>query len=234
MEKNNSLDFLFRSQELQVDPQIEGSFFLIDLDKVSEKEAINATKYVDYSILQKAEKKRLLKDQIKIIITHAILKKMLAERLNRSHTSIKLIYNETGKPHFKDYPLHFSLSYGEKYSVLAFHTKYPIGIDIEHLRAHLKLIEMAKLFMHTSEIKQMHLSDDMSSYFFALWSLKEAFLKANEIHFDDLSKYDLSMKLNENQIFLKNSPEQSLYVHQGIVPHHSLGICISKLRLTPL
>lgn len=91
-------------------------------------------------------------------------------------TKVEYIYNEYGKPYIKDSNLYFSLSHSNGVIALAV-SKEEIGLDIELIKdvkdnlAH-KVMNEAEYNIYKGLSK-----NDKISYFFEVWTSKEAYVK---------------------------------------------------------
>lgn len=106
------------------------------------------------ALLDKAELatvKRLKHSQLKerYIISHGILRQLLAERVNDSAADIRIEKAEFGKPFLPDYPeLSFNMSHSGDILALAISTQCQLGIDIECYKARATLDGLVKNALH--------------------------------------------------------------------------------------
>lgn len=212
-----------RSREIFLPKDIGGRFFLIDLQSIKDFEINEAVKILDPIVVEKANRKKFAKDQNPILLTHFFLKSLLGIALDCNPKSVTIKYKSSGKPYVENQSIQFSLAYGENYSLIAIHEEKKIGVDIERIREVDHTENLTKLFMHPNEVIQFNESKNKQSYFFCLWSLKEAFLKAKDLHFDNLKTYDFSHQLNL-------PPEEKVsdfYFSDQLIPHHSFAVYLS-------
>ena len=83
----------------------------------------------------------------------------------------------TGKPTYKNLPIHFTSSHSQDLVVVAFSETQEIGIDIEFKKD--IDIEIFKDFLHLQEQKALQKSKIKSGLFYSLWTKKEALLKTS-------------------------------------------------------
>ncbi len=85
-----------------------------------------------------------------------------------------------GKPYCVDSPLHFNQSHGHRDYVLAFsHKIHDIGVDIEHIERNVRHQDLAKAYFSDDEQAFWQADDYSRESFFAIWTAKEALLKAH-------------------------------------------------------
>ncbi|OJV51524.1 MAG: hypothetical protein BGO31_06110 [Bacteroidetes bacterium 43-16] len=108
-----------------------------------------------------------------------LLKKAVEEIMPNAPDVLKDIVRVEGEqPFFKTIGLHFSLSHSHDKIALALCTTQPVGIDIEYIDP--KQDYFTTDYLHEAEKKQFEQLDAimMQQKFIALWTQKEAALKA--------------------------------------------------------
>jgi phosphopantetheinyl transferase len=111
-----------------------------------------------------------------------MVSQILLQGLGDGH-SPEWYYNEAGKPLFRDYPGHFSISHSRDFVGLVYHPLDKCGIDLEELRE--KILVIASRFTHDAEaawVRKTHELEDIT----LIWSVKEALFKTiggGGIHF---------------------------------------------------
>ncbi|MCB9092749.1 MAG: 4'-phosphopantetheinyl transferase superfamily protein [Halobacteriovoraceae bacterium] len=200
---------------------------MIDLRKIRDTEVTHAETLLDKETADRANRHIFLEDRHKRIIVYAVLRFYLEKLIGQKSSEIKILRDSYGKPYLKGLPVHFSISHTEQYAVLAFHPYFPIGIDIEHVRNILNLLEISDLFMHHEEKAKMFHCKDIIGYFFSLWSSKEAFLKAKEIQFDQLPKWnlDINFSFGGYECF---SSKQDIYLYGKTIRSHKIAVCVDE------
>ena len=96
---------------------------------------------------------------------------------------IAFIFNDFGKPALRTNPLniHFNVSHSGNMIVIAIARGRECGIDIEKLDASRNVGELAAFYFHPHEhALLLHAPNETAQlkHFYALWTLKEAFIKA--------------------------------------------------------
>lgn len=98
----------------------------------------------------------------------------LKERgLLRTETSV--VYNENGKPYFKDGDIFFNMSHSGKYAACAFSDE-EIGVDIEELSDVPKEL-MRAVCTDAEYLYLLAAGEKQKEDFFRLWTVKESFMK---------------------------------------------------------
>ncbi|HZJ99897.1 MAG TPA: 4'-phosphopantetheinyl transferase superfamily protein [Tissierellaceae bacterium] len=88
-----------------------------------------------------------------------------------------ILKNLWGKPSLKNYPnIYFNISHSRDCIVCVVSDRYPVGIDIEKVRAF--NIYAAKKVCSTQELKNIYSKEDPDREFFRYWTLKESYVKA--------------------------------------------------------
>lgn len=139
-----------------------------------------------YHILSEDEKEKtnsyqFRQHQTKYIITHGILRMLLAFYSNSDPEKLQYIYSSYGKPHLWNNPeITFNISYSNEIGIFAFGFRQPIGIDIEYIRPMPDLQPMTDLLLSEAEKKHITNSSDLSglNLFYKFWTRKEALVKA--------------------------------------------------------
>ena len=114
------------------------------------------------------------------IITHGILRSLLAELCDTSPASLPLTTSSYGKPALVDSDIHFNLSYTQRYALIAITRGRPIGVDIEKQRYLKDMNLLAANVFSPAEQQALTGRPDHARQkaFFDIWVRKEAFVKA--------------------------------------------------------
>jgi 4'-phosphopantetheinyl transferase len=138
-------------------------------------------------ILSRDEQEKVKKfsfDKLKerFIINRGYLRTILGQYLKIKPEEICFTYNQKGKPLLdkKIIPkIEFNLSHTNNYAVYAI-SKNNIGIDLEKIDAKVEVENIAKRFFCDNESNYLSNLPSMQKpeYFFKLWTIKEAYLKA--------------------------------------------------------
>jgi len=209
-----------RLEPLRLPIQGNGSFFLVTLADITQKEVNEAKSYVDEVSLERASRFAFEKDQTKLIIVHAALRYLLGKLLQCHPTEVMILRNAFGKPYVQDHPLYFSLSYSDEYALIGIASDCPIGVDIEALNKERTLIDSPVL--HSSEKEEIKNAEDPVDAFYDYWCAKEAVLKAIGIGFTE-EKPPLLERVS-NGVFKSIDPDATVYTHS--IHGYKVGVCI--------
>lgn len=115
------------------------------------------------------------------VVTRALVRSVLGERLGASPASIVISHNERGKPLLNE-SLHFNVSHSGDLILLAVSEHCPVGVDVERRRDVERVGALVKRWLSESEREQVgRIAGSgltVSEAFLRVWSLKEARLKA--------------------------------------------------------
>ena len=130
--------------------------------------------------LARAQKFVRQSDRDRYIFSHGLLRKILSAYLSCKPQQLKFSANPYGKP-FLTLPgeIRFNLSHSHDMTLIAIARGIEIGIDVEYMRTIKDARQIANRFFSTHERRFLNLlpAADFDEAFFALWTLKEAFLK---------------------------------------------------------
>ena len=125
--------------------------------------------------------------QKRFLLSRCLLHHGLSQLANRPPHQWSFIKNEHGKPELEpsqnqsDFKgcLHFNLSHSGNWIAFTF-ADVAVGVDIQDMKADVPCFKIAKRFFHISEIQKLESMKKFQQidYFFKLWTLKEAYLKA--------------------------------------------------------
>ncbi len=114
------------------------------------------------------------------VASRAFLRRRLAALVGADPADLRFEYEPSGKPLLPEGP-HFNLSHSGGCALLAVCAAAPVGVDIEEMRPELSAPPSAERWF--SERERAQLAGLAGAVrlrrFFELWTLKEAYLKAN-------------------------------------------------------
>lgn len=115
------------------------------------------------------------------LVSRALLRQLLAQRLATSPSQLQFSNGEHGKPQLQDGRWHFNLSHSGSWLVLALCQQGPLGVDIEMGKRRHHPLPLARRFYAQSEYEWLCAlpAQEQESAFYRLWSRKEAVLKAH-------------------------------------------------------
>jgi 4'-phosphopantetheinyl transferase len=136
-------------------------------------------------------------DRQRFLVGRAFMRTVLAECLGHPDpASLQFSYTAHGKPELAGPhagKLHFNLSHTDALLVLAVDRRHAVGVDVEAVTRNVELLALAKRYFAAHEYAELAELDESAQRerFFALWTLKEAWLKARglglHIPLDDFS-----------------------------------------------
>ena len=160
---------------------------------------------------EKALQYKRLDDRKRSGLVFVLLQHTLREEYGITEVP-EFVYNEFGKPSFKNLPIHFSLSHC-KDAVACAVSDHNIGIDVESIAPYNP--DVARRVCTAAELQMLEQSANKDVDFIKLWTMKEA-----------ISKYEgmgLSLPFAEidtmNYLLCSNASVNSRYV---------LSICYGK------
>jgi len=117
--------------------------------------------------------------------------------------------SETGKPYWVGQPsFHFNHSHSQNYYALAMSEKVAdLGVDVEELSRKVRFGALAQHAFHVDELELWQQVEQEKSYWFKVWTTKEAVLKAS----------GLGIRLNLNELNTQAHP-----MHNGGMCNHPL------------
>jgi 4'-phosphopantetheinyl transferase len=124
---------------------------------------------------------RFARDRHAFMAVRASLRGLLAACLDVPPRHLVFVHNEFGKPLLADAPeLHFNVSHCHGAAAIALCRDGRIGVDVERVTRERAALEDVRRYFSTGEIRALDSCSDhlWPELFFALWTLKEAYLKA--------------------------------------------------------
>ena len=115
------------------------------------------------------------------VITHGVLRHLLARYLSLDPARIFFHYGDKGKPGIAsaDKP-QFNLTHSGGMAAVAFTTDCQLGIDAEHIRPVEEMQQIANRYFASDEAAELMLipENEREAAFFRCWTRKEAYIKA--------------------------------------------------------
>ena len=141
-------------------------------------------------------KKKNLAD--KQILISAFLQQCLAKYVDIPPSELEFKYNEQGKPYIED-GIYFNMSHSGEYVVLAV-SDYPVGIDIERIRANrLSVAKRCFCVEEYEDIINAETEEEQNNRFAGYWTMKEAYIKyVGKGLLIPLNSFRIVRSMNEN------------------------------------
>ena len=134
----------------------------------------------------------------------------------------------SGKPFLPD-GAPFNLSHSGDYVVFATAAR-PVGVDIERIRKE-RFEALARVAFHPEECAALRAAQDQTSVFFALWTLKESYMKADGRGFSMGSK-GFEIRLSGDSAYLAGDLAHHFYRFFEL-PGYALAACSTDDACVP-
>ncbi len=118
------------------------------------------------------------------LLARAVLRDILGRYTGSDPRSLRFLVSRFGKPCLDPqqhaHAPHFNLSHSGNLVLLAFTGKHQVGVDVEAIRGDVDAMDLARRFFAPMEVKNLLSLPEASrlNAFFAVWTRKEAYLKA--------------------------------------------------------
>jgi 4'-phosphopantetheinyl transferase len=130
--------------------------------------------------LKQAERFFHLQDRQYYTVTHGICRLILSRYVNQPAQQIRIVPASHGKPLLaSSTDIHFNLTHSGSKALVAI-GRYPLGIDMEQMKADLPFDELVSQFMSPQEEKSFATlpPQQKREAFYLCWTRKEAYVKA--------------------------------------------------------
>jgi 4'-phosphopantetheinyl transferase len=131
--------------------------------------------------LERASQLKFEDARRRFIAGRGLLRRVLGEYTRRSPAELIFNYGQRGKPALEgEHWLHFNLSHSHELAVIAVSAGQEVGVDIERLRPAERMESLAWRYFAEEEANALLAlpEDQRVGAFFAIWTRKEAYLKA--------------------------------------------------------
>lgn len=158
-------------------------------------------------------------DQQRFLLTRALARTVLAKYLDVEPAALQFVQNEHGKPMLAATAapkLHFNLSHTRGLVVLAVCRNAELGVDVENVTRKAEILDLARRYFSPLEIQRLESVDGLAQrdQFFALWTLKEAWVKAKglglrlPLHDFGFQLQDAGLKSNQITLHCEKSLQE--------------------------
>ncbi len=139
-----------------------------------------------YTLLTIDEQDRMARfrherDRTLFLLSRGLMRSVLASYLGCRCREVRFAANAFGKPilHADHGPLHFNLTHSRGATALAVSGGREVGIDVEQRGREVEFLALAERFFAPAEFRYLEQLpyDERGAAFFAIWTLKEAFVK---------------------------------------------------------
>lgn len=203
----------------------EVHIWVINLDLITQESGENLNKILSEDETKRAAKFRFDEDSERFIYGTGILRLLINIYTDISFSTISFEYNDYGKPQIlkaqNKSKLHFNMSNSENMLCIGFIKNESIGVDIEVIKRISNHAEIANNFFSNFEIQQLKSfpQDKSLDGFYTCWTGKEAFIKLSgeglsyplkefdvqikELRTDEIYRYKIQVKKNEENFFVE-------------------------------
>lgn len=185
--------------------------WLADLRQwLSEKGSL--LKLLSWDELRRLERYKLPAKQDQFLCARGLLRIILAAYLQKAPGEVHLSANPTGKPFLADQSIRFNLSHSGDYVLVGVSLFDRIGVDIEQVHPISNLDFMIRSTYSAEEEAYLDSNDPVTRLerFYAIWTAKEAYLKALGKGFTQSpKKIELLPKPGPEKTFRLSNPSHS-------------------------
>lgn len=169
----------------------------------------------------RAERFYFEKDRHRFIVSHGLLRVLLARYLNTpflNASQLRFCNNDYGKPSLdlgmQDRTLNFNLSHSDELVLFAFTYVRQIGVDIEYMRPDLDYQSLAEHYFSSLEHQMLQAlpASARLEAFYQCWTRKEAYIKARGKGLSiPLDVFDVSLRPDEPAMVLgsREDPQET-------------------------
>jgi 4'-phosphopantetheinyl transferase len=124
------------------------------------------------------------RDRQRYIISHGILRDLLARYSGQAAHNLRFFTNSYGKPQLLaaggTQEIHFNLSHSHELALYAISLNRAVGVDVEWMRPEFARLEIARHSFAPAEVAALLevSASERSQAFFNCWTRKEAYIKA--------------------------------------------------------
>lgn len=191
--------------------------FKIDWNDLSDKQKMDRHIRIEFSAISSfyledstLDLKARIQQKKLAIYSHRL--QQLSKYVGHPILASDIMSSKHGKPYLSaDFPCYFNHSHSHQYYALAMSKKIKdLGVDVEDLDRKVRFEALAKHAFHPNELKTWQSLSFDSSYWFKVWTTKEAILKA----------HGMGIRMNLNEL--------DTQVHAdfdgGVCTHSDLGV----------
>ncbi len=154
------------------------------------------------------ERFRFDKDKKQFLVSHALVRSVLANYVEIAAKDLQFVRLESGKPEVVNedgeyLPVKFNLSHSGRYAVVIVTNDIDCGVDIEMIDQNRSIMDIAENCFSCSEMIDLQSKDgaEQKKRFYTYWTLKEAYIKARgETLASALNKISFDLH-HQNQIY---------------------------------
>jgi 4'-phosphopantetheinyl transferase len=126
----------------------------------------------------RADRYRFFDDRRRSIVARASTRHFLGRSLGSDPATLVIDEEEFGKPVLRGREIEFNASHSGDLVALAFARDTPVGVDVERRRPLTDAVALARRYFSAEELAAVEGAADSGDAFFAIWTAKEAIVKA--------------------------------------------------------
>jgi 4'-phosphopantetheinyl transferase len=127
----------------------------------------------------RADRYRFPDDRRRSIVARASTRRFLGRYLGSDPARLFINEEEFGKPVLRGREIEFNASHSGDLVALAFAPDTPVGVDVERRRPLTDSVALARRYFSAEELAIVERAADPTDAFFAIWTAKEAIVKAS-------------------------------------------------------
>jgi 4'-phosphopantetheinyl transferase len=127
----------------------------------------------------RADRYRFPDDRRRSIVARAATRRFLGRYLGSDPASLVIDEEEFGKPLLRGHEIEFNASHSGDLVAVAFSKETVVGVDVERRRHLTDTLALARRYFSTEEVAIVERAADANDAFFAIWTAKEAIVKAS-------------------------------------------------------
>lgn len=166
------------------------------------------------------------KDRKRVILSHFLVRSVLANELSTKPNCIEILVDKLGKPFLDKNKRHFNYSYSKDLIVIATDDT-SVGVDVEYVQPLDDLEQLVDCF--SSEEKEsffMYNKEDRLKYFYTLWTLKESYLKAiGEGLHRPLNSFSIDFQKGKIAVRDKERAEKRNFKGYDLLDDYKCAVC---------
>jgi 4'-phosphopantetheinyl transferase len=147
---------------------------------LADREGESFRRWLSAEERRRADAFRFDRHRRRFLVSHAMLRDVLACYLDAHPAELAFTSEALGKPHLVAGGVEFNLSHAEERALVAVAAATPVGVDLEHLRDVCDADGIARRVFSASERSDLAAVDSESA-FLAQWTRKEAYLKGRGV-----------------------------------------------------
>ncbi|WP_162160552.1 4'-phosphopantetheinyl transferase family protein [Paenibacillus gorillae] len=185
--------------------------------------------YVSEGRRERVARFHFAKDAQRSLFGELLARYALCENTGRGNSELKFIQNRFGKPMLErerdEREIYFNLSHSGQWVVCAVDYT-PVGIDVEEMKP--ISFEIAKRFFSKDEYEALLREPEISrqQYFYALWTMKESFIKADGRGLS-LPLDQFTIDVAQGRVQYQQEWQNSRLWYSQLDEEHMLAVCAS-------